>query len=110
MSKADRDALLELTDDQLGKDVIEPSLSNHSSAVVLIPKPGGGVRFAIDFRQLNKNILGYEYTLPSVHDTMASLEGSVYFSTLDVREAFWNVPLKEECRKYTAFRTPSGLY
>jgi hypothetical protein len=41
---------------------------------------------------------------------MASLEGSVYFSTLDVREAFWNVPLKEECRKYTAFRTPSGLY
>ena len=41
---------------------------------------------------------------------MASLEGSVYFSTLDVQEAFWNVPLKEECRKYTAFRTPSGLY
>ena len=114
MGEPARLELSKQTAEQQERNIIEPSTSEFSSAIVLIPKKGGGVRFAIDYRALNKSIVADEYTLPNVQEGLAALGGDRttpphYFSAVDVKEAFWSVPLDEDCRKYTAFQTPDGL-
>ena len=114
MGNPAREELSQQTKAQEKAGIIENSTSEFSSAIVLIPKKGGGVRFAIDYRALNKNIVADEYTLPNVQEGLAALGGDaktppLFFSALDIKEAFWSVPLDVECRKYTAFQTPDGL-
>ena len=50
------------------------------------------------------------YPLPRVDDCLSSLNGMGYFSSIDIVTAFWQVPLSERSRPYTAFTTPDGLY
>ena len=65
--------------------------------------------FAVDYRALNGNIEADSYTLPKVEEALSSLHGAKFFSSLDMKEAFWSVPLAEHCKQYTAFQTPDGL-
>jgi len=67
-----RDALGAMTTKQLLKRIIEPSSSRFSSAVVLCPTKDGKLRFAIDYRNLNKCIKEDRYPTPNV-DTALSL-------------------------------------
>jgi hypothetical protein len=53
---------------QLLKDgVIEPSCSNYSCPMFLVPKAGGTYRAVVDFRALNKRIAIESIPLPDVH-------------------------------------------
>ena len=104
-----RAQLRTITREQLERNIIEPSISKFSSAVVLVPKKGGGMRFAIDYRRLNAAIDADSYTLPKIDEALTSLHGNTFFSSLDMKEAFWSVPLAEHCKQYTAFQTPDGL-
>lgn len=110
MNPGTRKQLRELIETQLDKGIIMPSTSPCSSSVLLVPKPNGGVRFCIDYRALNKVIAHDAYTLPSVEENLASLQGQKFFTSLDMKEAFWNVPLTHKSRELTAFRTPDGLF
>ena len=109
MNEPARESLRKITLEQLSKNIIEPSTSRFSSAVVLVPKKGGGVRFTIDYRALNKEIDSDAYTLPNVTEALSSLHGCKQFSAVDMKEVFWSIPLAERVREYTAFQTPDGL-
>jgi exodeoxyribonuclease III len=89
--------------------IIQDSCSPYSSSVLLVPKPGGGVRFCVDFRALNKVIKRDAYPLPRVDDSLSALNGMGYFSSIDIVTAFWQVPLAKESRHLTAFQTPDTL-
>ena len=78
---------------QLDRNIIEPSTSQTSATVLLVPKPNGGIRFVVDYRALNNKIKGDAYTLPTVQDALASLSNRKIFTSVDMKEAFWNVPL-----------------
>ena len=109
MNPQTRKELRALVNVQLDKNILEPSTSQFSSPIVLVPKKGGGMRFAMDYRALNRCIDGDAYTLPRVDEALASLNGNAFFTALDMKEAFWSVPLAESCKQYTAFQTPDGL-
>ena len=50
------------------------------------------------------------YPLPRVDDTLDTLGGSKYFTTLDLASGYWQVDVATEDRQKTAFTTPEGLY
>lgn len=50
----------------------------------MVPKKDGGMRMCIDYRALNKITVKDKYPLPRIDDTIDTLCGSVYFSTLDL--------------------------
>ena len=64
----------------------------------------------MDYRALNKAIEPDAYTLPTVTENLSELSGDRYFTALDLKEAFWSVPLTPASRELTAFRTPDGLF
>lgn len=90
--------------------VCEPTNSPYCTYPVLVPKADGGVRFAVDYRKLNALTIPDKMPLPRIEDLIALTEESVYFALLDLRGGFWQIPMRAEHKKYTAFRTHQGLY
>ena len=90
---------------------IRPSQSPWCNAIVLVQKKDGTLQFCIDFRQLNTRMKKDSYLIPRGPETMESLVGARYFSTMDLKSGFWQVKMSEESRQYTAFTMGSmGVY
>lgn len=96
--------------DMLRKGVIRESTSPWSSPVVLVRKRNGSWRFCVDFRRLNAVSKKDVHPLPRIDDILDVLQGSRFFTTLDLTSGYWQVPIREDDKEKTAFTTGSGLY
>ena len=95
----------------LDTGVIRPSNSPWCNAVVLVRKKDGSLHFCIDFRKLNSLTVKDSHLLPRICETLESLAGAAHYSMFDMNSAFWQVPMDEESKQYTAFTLGSmGLY
>ena len=95
----------------LDAGVIQPSNSPWCNAVLLVRKKDGSLCFCIDFRKLNFLTVKDSHPLPHICETLESLAGAAHYSTFDMNSGFWQVPMDEEFKQYTAFTLGSmGLY
>ncbi|XP_029601952.1 uncharacterized protein LOC115186468, partial [Salmo trutta] len=94
--------------DMLRADFIEPSDSPWSAPVVMVPKKGGKLRFCVDYRGLNSITTKDSYPLPRIDESLDHVRGSSWFSSLDLRSGYWQVPLSPGAREKTAFSTDRG--
>ena len=90
-------------------DIIESSVSEYASSPVVVRKPDGSVRYCIDFRKLNAKTVFDAEPVPNQEVILNRMGGDNFISRLDLTKGFWQVPIKEEDRKYTAFSTDQGL-
>ena len=72
----------------LKKKWITPSSSPGGAPVLFIKKPGGGLRFCVDYRALNAITERNRYPLPLIRETLRMLAQATYISKVDVRSAF----------------------
>ena len=97
--------------EMLDANVIQPSNSPWSNAVVLVRKKDGGLRFCIDFRRLNNRTIQDAYQLPRITEALDLLKGMSHFSCLDLKSGFWQIPMALGSRQYTAFTVGNlGFY
>ena len=108
LRKATKDELDRMEELGVIEKVEKPT--SWCSGMVVAPKSNGKVRICVDLTQLNKSVMRETYPLPHLEDTLASLEGSRYFSKMDANSGFWQIDLAEESREYTTFITPFGRY
>ena len=95
----------------LDAGVVPLSNSPWCNAVVLVRKKDGSLHFCIDFRRLNALTVKDSHPLPHICETLESLAGAAHYSTFDLNSGFWQVPMDEESKQYTAFTLGSmGLY
>jgi len=66
------------------KGVNEESDSPWSSTVVLVQKKDRSLRFCVEFRRLNDVTKKDCFLLPRIDDTLYTLGGARWFSTLDL--------------------------
>ena len=82
-----------------------------ASTIVLVQKKDGGLRFCMDLRKLNNHTVKDAYSLPWIDETLGSLQGSQWFSSLDLTSGYWQVKMDEESKPLTAFTVgPLGFY
>jgi hypothetical protein len=94
----------------LREGVIEPSFSNYSSPMFRVPKSAGGNRAVVDFRGLNKRIAVESVPLPDIHSAFHWFAKAKYFTTLDLNQAYHQIPLAKASKPLTAFCTDWKLY
>lgn len=110
VSPREREIISEQISEMLQAGIIRRSRSSWASPVVLVKKRTGDWRFCVDYRNLNRLIKLDTYPLPVISDILTSLQGSCYFSTLDLFSGFWQINLTEDAKQKTAFITPDGLH
>ena len=67
-------------------------------------------RFCVDYRALNKSTKKQSHPLPRIDDSLDQLFGGYYFSTLDLKSGYWQIPMKEKDKKKTAFTCHKVLF
>ena len=72
--------------------------SPWASTVVLVQKKDGGLRFCIDLRKLNNQTVKDAYSLAWIDETLDSLQGSQWFSSLDLKSWYWQVKMDEKSK------------
>ena len=82
---------------------IRKSNSLWVSAVVLVRKKDGSLRFCIDLQRLNARTIKDAYCLPRIEETLDCLEGSIIFTSLDLKSGYWQVEMDEASKPLTAF-------
>ena len=110
LTPAEREELIKQVTDFYQRGWIEPSNSPWSASVLFVPKPNGKLRFCVDYRRLNDVTEKDAGNLPSIPETLDSMQGACVFSALDLCSGYYQIPLDFKSRGYTAFPTPFGLY
>ncbi|XP_011881426.1 PREDICTED: uncharacterized protein LOC105569517 [Vollenhovia emeryi] len=106
-----REAIYEEVDKMLEAGIIEPSRSAWSTPIVMIKKPNGTYRFCLDFRRLNSVSKKDAYPLPYMNAILDKLRSARYISTIDLSQAYFQIPLERNSRELTAFTVPGkGLF
>lgn len=90
--------------------IIEPSVSEWCSPVVLVPKKDGTLRFCIDFRYLNSVSKFDPYPMPRIDELLERVGRCNFITTLDLSKGYWQLALASEAKELTAFKTPFGVF
>ena len=80
--------------------------------MVVVPKKSTAEpRITVDLTELNKYVERPTYPTCVPSEVVASVSpGMKYFTTLDLRHGYWQIPLDEASSKLTTFITPWGAY
>ncbi|GJR50270.1 putative reverse transcriptase domain-containing protein [Tanacetum coccineum] len=92
------------------KGFIRPSSSPWGGPVLFVKKKDGSFRMCIDYRELNKLTIKNRYPLPRIDDLFNQLQGSQYFSKIDLRAGYHQLRVHEDDIPKTAFRTQYGNF
>ncbi|GKC25930.1 putative reverse transcriptase domain-containing protein [Tanacetum coccineum] len=92
------------------KGFIRPSSSPWGAPVLFVKKKDGSFRMCIDYRELNKLTVKNRYPLPRIDDLFDQLQGSQFFSKIDLRSRYHQLRVHEDDIPKTAFRTRYGHF
>ncbi len=88
MSLDELKVLRKYLDENLSKGFIRASSSPVASPVLFVRKPGGGLRFCVDYRGLNALTIKNRYPIPLLQETLNRLSRAKFYTKLDIIAAF----------------------
>ena len=113
LGQAKEKALEEILDILIEKDIIEDCTDSYHSHAFLTPKSNGSWRLVLDFKGLNSATTSkYGWPIPNIKDMLTRVGESrpELFAVFDLTSGYYQAPIDEESRKYTAFKTRRGVY
>ncbi|RMC20116.1 hypothetical protein DUI87_00966 [Hirundo rustica rustica] len=100
-----RRGLKPIIEDLIAKGILEPCMSRHNTPILAVRKADGSYRLVQDLRAVNERtktrfpVVANPYTLLN----RVSPE-DIWYSVIDLKDAFWTCPLAEGSRDYFAFQ------
>ena len=95
----------------LSEEIIEPSTSPWRAQVLVTKNDNHKRRMVIDYSQtINRFTELDAYPLPRIDEQINQLAKSRIFSTLDLKSAYYQIPLHPDDRVFTAFEAAGQLY
>nr|XP_027213220.1 uncharacterized protein LOC113806302 [Penaeus vannamei] len=109
-----RDPVKEELDSLVQQGIITPVGNKPSEwchPMVLVTKPGNGVRITVDLTHLNSQVSRPTHPSPTPADAICTITPSAkFFTKADALHGYWQMDLAEEDRHLTTFITPHGRY
>ncbi|GBL73352.1 Retrovirus-related Pol polyprotein from transposon 297 [Araneus ventricosus] len=94
----------------LDLNIIEIGQSDYASPVILVESTGKEPRPCIDYRLLNANVRTQFSPLPNIEERVERVAAAKYITVIDLAKGYWQIPLSERARRYSAFVTSFGTY
>jgi hypothetical protein len=110
LSAKELTALREYLDQALKNGWIKQSVSEAGAPILFVPKKDGSLRLCIDYRGLNAITKKNRHPLPLISETLDRLGRATVFSALDLKDAYYRIPIKRSDSWKTAFRTRYGHF
>ena len=103
-----KDELDQMVHDGVVKPVTEPT--DWVSSMVVVQKTNGQIRICLDPKDLNVAIRREYYPMPTIEEISTRLDKARFFTVLDAKNGFWQIPLDDKSSMLTCFNTPFGRY
>ena len=82
-----------------------------ASPITVVPKKDGKLRICVDYTALNKKTRPLSYPLPRIDTLPEKIPGGTqFFSTLDLKEAYYSLPIHPDSQERAAIITTSGTF
>lgn len=78
----------------LNRGIIRPNTSPWASPIILVKKKDETDRLVVDFGRLKSVTLKDSYPLPRIEDALDAVNGTQYFSYMDLMNGFWQVEME----------------
>ncbi|MCO5606343.1 hypothetical protein L7F22_060531 [Adiantum nelumboides] len=110
VSQAQQEEIMRQVNELVEKGMVRPSSSPFCSPILLVQKKDGTYRMCVNYRALNRITIKNRFPVPRVEDLFDKLQGSTYFSRIDLKSGYHQIRIVDEDIVKTAFRTTFGLY
>lgn len=80
------------------------------SSLLVVPKGKDDIRLVIDLRGPNRTIHRTPFKMPTFESILMELHGAQWFSTIDLKNAFFHIELDSNSRHLTNFFAGDGIY
>ncbi|MCO5573729.1 hypothetical protein L7F22_027503 [Adiantum nelumboides] len=109
VSQAQQEEIMRQVNELVEKGMVRPSSSPFCSVVLLVHKKDGTYCMCVDYIALNKITIKNRFHVPRIEDLFDKLQGSTYFSRIDLKSGYHQITIVNEDFLKTAFRTTFGL-
>ena len=90
-------------------------MSNHEpvefiSHIFTRPKKDGSHRMIVNFKSLKKTVTYHHFKIDTVLSAIRMMKPSCYMASIDLKDAYFSVPIHQEHQKYLKFLWKGTLY
>ena len=97
----------------MSKEIIEETPSSKHEYVIHIftrPKKDGTHRVILNLKSLNEYIENYHFKMDSLNTAINLMKRNCFFGSMDLKDAFYSIPVRKCNRKYLRFYWNNKLY
>ena len=87
-----------------------PEQGEILSAIFLRPKQDGSFRLILNLKQANQNIKNFHFKMETIHSVLKLIRPNCYMASVDIKDAYYSVPIGQEYQKYLKFQFLNKLY
>ena len=80
------------------------------SSIFLVPKPDGSFRLILNLKDFNKSVTYEHFKMENLWSATNMITKGCYMASVDLRHAYYSVPIRWEDRKYLRFEWSNRLY
>lgn len=80
------------------------------SNIFIRPKPDGTYRLILNLSNLNEHIEYVHFKMETLKNALQLVEQGCYFAKIDLKDAYYSVPIDKESRKFLRFTWKGNLY
>ena len=88
----------------------ETEEGEHISPIFVVPKPDGSVRLILNLKKFNESVEYQHFKMENAATAMQMMRKNCYMASVDLRSAYYSVPVDKNHRKYLKFIWNGQLY
>lgn len=96
--------------DMEDQGVIKKADTEFINPMVVVEKENGKLRLCLDAREIKKGMSADHAKPILLEEVFHRIEKAKWFSKLDIKNAFWQIELEEECKLFTGFILETQTY
>ena len=89
---------------------VEHDPNEYISPIFVVPKKNGEYRMILNLKELNKSIPYYHFKMETFESALKLVKPNCYFGSVDVRHAYYCVPIAEKSQIKLRFQKSGKVY